>query len=67
VFAISGVDTVASTYADPLTGKFLLKGIPAGTYNVSFAPKTGYIATSKNDVIVTLGSITDLGTIPISQ
>ena len=67
VFAIQGTDTVATTYADQLTGKFLLNGIAAGTYTVSFAPKSGYIARDSSGVNVTLGSVTDLGTIEIKQ
>ena len=41
VFAIVGSDTVASTYSDD-AGKFLLRGVPAGIYKVSFSPKAGY-------------------------
>src|SRR5438045_2156273 len=39
---VSGLDadTVATTYAEQTTGKFLLNGLPAGTYSVAFAPKT---------------------------
>ena len=59
-------DTV-STYADQTTGKFLINGLAAGTYEVSFSPKTGYLPTSISGVNVTLGAVTDLGTIQISQ
>ena len=67
VYALSGTDTIATTFADSTSGKFLLKGLAAGTYTVSFAPKTGYLPTTKENVSVTLGSVTDLGTILISQ
>ncbi len=67
VYVINGQDTVATSFADQLSGKFLLKGVPAGTYTVSFAPATGYIASTKTGVAVTLGSVTDLGTIVIVQ
>jgi hypothetical protein len=67
VFVLQGTDTLATTFADPSTGKFLLKGLAAGTYVVSFSPKTGYLATSKSSVGVTLGNVTDLGTVQISQ
>jgi hypothetical protein len=63
----TGADTVAAAYADQLTGKFLLNGIAAGTYTVSFAPKSGYMARDSSGVKVTLGSVTDLGTIEIKQ
>jgi len=66
VFAISGTDTVATTYADQVTGNFLLKGLAAGSYTVGFSPKTGFVATTKTGVAVTLGNVTDLGTVQIS-
>jgi hypothetical protein len=67
VFAISGVDTVATAYTDTTTGKFILRSIPAGTYTVSFDPKTGYKDLKKENVSVTLGSVTDLGTVTIEK
>lgn len=66
VFAIAGTDTVATAYTDA-TGKFILRSIPAGTYTVSFAPKTGYLPLQKESVSVTLGNVTDLGTVTIQQ
>ena len=67
VYAINGQDTVATSFADQLSGKFLLKGVPAGTYTIRFAPGTGYVASTKSSVAVTVGSVTDLGTILIAQ
>lgn len=64
VFAISGTDTVATAYTDE-AGKFMLRSIPAGSYTVSFDPKTGYVPQQKESVSVTLGNVTDLGTITI--
>ena len=64
VFAINGSDTVASTYADE-AGKFLLQGVPEGTYLVSFDPKDGFDAFQKADVSVSTGVVTDLGTITL--
>ncbi len=64
VFAISGTDTVATAYTDE-AGKFMLRSIPAGSYTVSFNPKTGYVPQQKESVSVTLGNVTDLGTITI--
>ena len=65
VYAIMGTDTVA-TIADA-TGKFYFPGLAIGTYNVNFAPITPYIAKTVNNVAVTDGSITDMGTIVITQ
>ena len=66
VFAIAGTDTVATAYTDA-TGKFILRSIPAGTYTVSFDPKTGYLPMQKTSVSVSVGNITDLGTVTILQ
>ncbi|SRR5260221_7266975 len=66
VYAFSSKDT-ATTSADPLTGKFLLKGLTAGSYTVEFTPKTGYLADTVKNVNVTVGSVTDMGTIQIKQ
>ena len=63
IFVISGTDTVATTFADQVTGKFLLKGLSAGTYKIEFMPKSGFTAKEKTGVNVTIGSVTDLGTV----
>jgi hypothetical protein len=64
VFAITGVDTVATTYADE-TGKFLLQGVPEGTYIVSFDPKEGFNPFQKAEVNVSTGAVTDLGVVAL--
>jgi hypothetical protein len=66
VYAISGTDTVGTTYADE-SGMFLLRGIPAGTYTVVFLPNENYSMTSKQGVGVTTGSVTDLGVVQIEH
>jgi hypothetical protein len=67
VFALAGLDTVATTFADSVTGKFLLRGVPAGTYTVNFAPATGFSIDDVNDVSVTIGNVTHLGEIEVNQ
>jgi hypothetical protein len=67
IYAIMGADTIATCYADSISGKFLLQALSAGTYSVSFAPKTGYLPATTNNVSVTVGNVTDLGTIQIPQ
>lgn len=62
IYAISGEDTVSTGYTDD-AGNFLLRGIPAGTYTVSFVPAEGFQAVIKSDVNVSVGNVTDLGTI----
>jgi hypothetical protein len=66
VYAIDGIDTLATTYTDS-TGAFLLRGLPAGTYMVSFAPNSQYQPTQKNNVVVALGKITDVGVVTVGQ
>jgi hypothetical protein len=60
VFAILNADTVATAYTDE-TGAFLLRGIPGGSYTVSFDPKEGYEPLEKTNIAVTVATITDLG------
>ena len=64
VFVIHGSDTVATTYTNDL-GNFLVQGVPAGTYVVSFSPKVGYASQQRENVVVTIGNVTDLGVITI--
>jgi Domain of unknown function (DUF4382)/Carboxypeptidase regulatory-like domain len=66
VYAIQGLDTVATAFTDD-AGKFMLRAIPAGSYTVSFSPTTGYKTLNKENVSVTVGSITDLGTVTIEK
>ncbi len=66
VFAISGVDTVATAYTDD-AGKFILRSILPGTYTVGFDVKEGYTDVTKENVGVTLGNVTDLGVVTIEK
>jgi hypothetical protein len=65
VYAIIADDTIGTTFADSL-GAFRINGLAAGTYTVSFAPATGYIIADKTNVAVSLGEITDLGTVTVT-
>jgi len=67
VYALSGSDTVGTTFANQTTGKFLIKGLNAGTYKVTFQPKTGYQNFAKEGVVVTTGNVTDVGTVLITK
>lgn len=64
VYAIIGSDTIATTYTSD-TGQFLLRGLPEGSYTVSFAPKEGFQPIQETSVKVTVGSVTDLGKVSI--
>jgi len=67
IYALSGVDTTATAFADPITGKFLIKGLSAATYKIIIAPKAGYQVAVKEGVIVTTGNLTDMGIITVIQ
>lgn len=66
IYAISGTDTLGTTYADS-TGHFLLRGIPAGSYDVHFVPNSEYEFVEKTGVNVQVGVVTDLQTITIPE
>lgn len=65
VYAIIGTDTLGTAFADQLTGKFVIKGLSEGTYKVTFEPKTGYQPAAKENVAVTKGVVTDVGSTTI--
>jgi len=67
VYAIIGTDTLGTAFADQVSGKFLLRGLAAGTYKITFEPKTGYQPMVKESVNVSTGNVTDLGTVAILQ
>lgn len=60
VYAIVGADTVGTTFANE-AGKFMIKGLSAGTYTVSFSPAEGFIIMDIEGVEVMIGSVTNLG------
>lgn len=66
VYAIQGIDTVATTFSDS-TGAFLIRGLEAGSYSVSIVPASGYAPVLKENVSVTLGTVTDLGVISVVE
>jgi len=64
VLAISGVDTVASTYTE--NGAYLIKGIDAGTYSLHFIPTDTTFSTAvKDGITVTLGQVTTVDTLKL--
>lgn len=67
VFAISGQDTLGTSYAPPGTEDFFIGGLPAGAYTVSLDPGdlSGYQKVSKESVAVSLGEITTIGTVEL--
>jgi hypothetical protein len=66
IYAIMAGDTIGTTYADS-TGHFLIRGLGAGSYEITFEPNSGYKPTSQSGVAVTIGNVTDLGTVTIES
>jgi hypothetical protein len=57
----------ADTYATNVNtdGYFMLKGLPAGSYSVTITPEVPYNPVTINNVNVTIGFNTDMGTIQL--
>lgn len=65
VYAIAGQDTLATAFANSTTGKYLLRGLPPGDYKVTFEPGEGFSQKIVEPVTVSLGVVTDMGSITI--
>ena len=61
VMAVSDGDTTGSYAGDD--GRFLLKAIPEGTYQVLFDAAEAYTDTVIDGVTVTMGSVTEMDTV----
>jgi hypothetical protein len=66
IYAILGTDTIATTFSDE-SGKFLIRGLAAGSYTVGFAPNSNYEPFAKENVSVSIGSVTDMGVVTIAD
>lgn len=66
IYAIAGEDTVGTTYTDE-AGNFLLRGIPAGTYTVTFEPNENYSKHQVDNVAVETGIVTDVQTVTLTE
>jgi hypothetical protein len=64
IYALLAGDTIGTSYADS-TGHFLIRGLSAGSYEVTFEPNSSFLPTSKSAVSVTIGNVTDVGTVTI--
>jgi hypothetical protein len=67
VFAISGTDTVGTSYVPAGSSDFFLGGLATGSYSVSFDPGelSPYQGTTLENTSVTVGSITQVGTMEL--
>jgi hypothetical protein len=66
VYAIMNADTLGTTFCDS-TGHFLIRGLAPGSYLVSVDPSADFQPVIRENVVVTLGTVTDIGTVEILQ
>jgi Domain of unknown function (DUF4382) len=64
VFAIQAADTIGSTVTS--AGAFTVGALPAGTYSLAFHPATAYRDTTLNNVAVSAGATTNVGTVQLT-
>ena len=55
------IDTVSYSTAANENGYFMIKGLPAGSYNVTITPELPLFAITINGVAVTVGEVTNIG------
>jgi len=62
IYVIQAPDTIASTFSS--NGGYLIKGLAAGLYTLSFVPNdTSYTAQTKTGIAVTTGNVTMVDTV----
>lgn len=66
VYAIVEADTVGTTFTND-AGMFTIKGLPAGSYTISFSPAEGFVINDMEGVEVTIGVVTDLGEVIVEN
>jgi hypothetical protein len=66
VYALQGADTVTGTTT--INGAYMLKGLPAGNYNLAFVPSnTAYQQQTKAGIGVTVNRVTAVDTVRLIQ
>ncbi len=65
ISVFSGQDTLYALPNDD--GRFMVRGLPTGTYSVFINSSNGYSDTTINHVNVTVGTNTDIGTIELHK
>lgn len=66
IFAIKNQDTLNTTFPDT-DGKFILRAMPVGTYEVTFEPGEGYLSKTVENISVITGTPTNMGTVTIEE
>ena len=64
--ATNGVGIVTAI-PDPVTGEFLIRGVPPGTWSLLIDGNDPYIDQTINNITVTLGEVADIGTVTLIQ
>jgi hypothetical protein len=69
LFAIDGLDTLASSFVPSGSSMFFLGGLPAGTFTLSVDPgeNSGYTGVVIEGIEVSLGQVTNVGQIELEQ
>jgi hypothetical protein len=67
VQASDGLGGILTAIPDPVTGEFLIRGVPPGTWSVLIDGNNGYQDFTKNNVTVTIGEVADIGLITLVQ
>jgi hypothetical protein len=67
VYAITGTDTVATTYTDTLNGNFWFEDIPAGSYSLSYSPTDTTFKDAQRNVSVVLGQTATADTVVLEK
>lgn len=68
VYAINNTgDTVATAFTNAITGRFILQGLSGGNYDIAINGKHNYNDTTYTNVAVSVGSVTDIGTVALRQ
>ena len=67
IYAINGMDTIASTYTDTLNGNFFFNDIPAGSYSLSYIPTDTSFKSAQQNVSVVLGQTAVADTVVLEK
>jgi len=67
IFAIQGIDTIASTSTDTTNGNYLFKDVPAGDYSLIYIPADTSFKTASANATVSLGQTTIVDTVKLQQ
>jgi len=68
IYALQGLDTIASTFTDTTNGRYMFKDVPAGNYTLSFIPSdTTFAVPPALAATVTLGQITNVDTVKLQH